>query len=53
MKQNYDQRPRNASAARQIDALKADQTWQRHKFEETVRAINALIADIESTSNAV
>ena len=49
---NYDQLPRNASAARQIEALKADQTWQRLKWEETSRAIDDLIASIESTSNA-
>ena len=48
---NFEQLPRNASAARQVEALKADQTWQRLKWEETSRAIDELIADIESTSN--
>jgi len=43
---NFEQLPRNASAARQIEALKADQTWQRMKWEETSRAIDELISDI-------
>jgi hypothetical protein len=48
---NFEQLPRNASAERQIEALKLDQKWQRNKFEETSRSIDELIADIESTSN--
>lgn len=47
---NFDQLPSNASAARQVEALKADRTWQRLKWEETSRAIDELITDIETNT---
>lgn len=49
---NYTQLPSNASAARQIEALKADQDWQRNHHDEISRRIDVLIADIECTSDS-
>jgi hypothetical protein len=45
----YDQLPRNASAARQIDALKRDQLWQSIHHDEVSSRIDQLIAKIEAT----
>lgn len=47
----YDQLPRNASAARQVDALKRDQHWQQLHHDEVSSRIDRLIQDIEATSN--
>lgn len=49
---NYTQLSSNASAARQIEALKADQDWQRNHQDEVSRRIDVLIADIERTSDS-
>ncbi len=47
----YDQLQRNASAARQIEALKRDQHWQQLHHDEVSSRIDRLIQDIEATSN--
>ena len=49
---NYNQLPRNASAARQVDALKRDQHWQQLHHEEVSSRIDRLIYEIEEGSNA-
>ena len=49
---NYNQLPRNASAARQVDALKRDQHWQQLHHDEVSSRIDRLIRAIEDGSNA-
>ena len=44
----YDQLPCNASAARQIEALKLDQCWQTLHHDEVSSRIDCLIAKIEA-----
>lgn len=47
--QNFHQLPRTATAAQQVEALKADLAWQRRNHDEAARAISKLIADVEAT----
>lgn len=44
---NYSELPRNASRARQVEALKRDQHWQQLHHDEVSRWIDYLIQDIE------
>ena len=43
---NYEQLPKRASAARQVEALKADQDWLRTHCDAVSKCIDRLIADI-------
>ena len=43
--------PTTASRKRQIDALRADQRWQRDHHDEVSRRIDRLIRSIEDGSN--
>jgi hypothetical protein len=51
MLQNWEYLPHNASARRQVEALKADQEWQRKHHDEVSARIDRLIRDIEDGSN--
>lgn len=44
----FDQLPSDASAAQQVDALKADAKWMELHMIEVQNAIDELIDDIES-----
>ena len=43
----FSQLPRNASAKRQVEALKQDQKWQEDHIQEIGGAIDCLVNDIE------
>jgi hypothetical protein len=44
---NYEALPVNSSAEKQIEALRADQQWQRDHLEAISARIEVLIDDIE------